>query len=244
MPNGAADQGAARLRRQGRGRHGRRWSKPATPRASASCTARPSPARARWICCRRSCWTRRSPAMPIPKPMRWGAHAYGFARPLHWLVLLLGNDVVDRRSAGHPRRPHQRGHRFHAPASRVPSRSRSDYVAALLDAKVLVDPDARRARIVDEVRARGAGRRRHRPHRRRQPGAGELPRSNGRWRWPARFEREFLAVPQEALVETMEANQKFFPVLDAQRPADRALHRHRQHRVARTRPKSARATSG
>mgnify|MGYP003608717688 CR=1 FL=1 len=28
--------------------------------------------------------------MPIPKPMRWGAHEYAFARPVHWLVLLLG----------------------------------------------------------------------------------------------------------------------------------------------------------
>ena len=34
-------------------------------------------------------------AMPIPRPMRWGDHDYAFARPVHWLVLLLGNDVVD-----------------------------------------------------------------------------------------------------------------------------------------------------
>src|SRR5690606_16474800 len=34
-------------------------------------------------------------AMPIPKPMRWGAREHGFARPVHWLVLLHGEDVVE-----------------------------------------------------------------------------------------------------------------------------------------------------
>ncbi|MGL4690963.1 MAG: glycine--tRNA ligase subunit beta, partial [Stenotrophomonas maltophilia] len=34
-------------------------------------------------------------AMPIPKPMRWGSHTYGFARPVHWLVLLHGPDIIE-----------------------------------------------------------------------------------------------------------------------------------------------------
>ena len=37
--------------------------------------------------------------MPIPKPMRWGSRAYGFARPLHWLVALFGDDVVAAKGA-------------------------------------------------------------------------------------------------------------------------------------------------
>ena len=38
--------------------------------------------------------------MPIPKPMRWGAHSYGFARPLHWLVVLLGGTVANVEALG------------------------------------------------------------------------------------------------------------------------------------------------
>ncbi|MCM2356166.1 MAG: glycine--tRNA ligase subunit beta, partial [Arenimonas sp.] len=88
--------------------------------------------------------------MPIPKPMRWGAHAYGFARPLHWLVALLGSEVADLEALGIRAGRQTRGHRFHAPQA-IAIAQPQDYVAALLDAKVLVDADARRARIIDEV---------------------------------------------------------------------------------------------
>ena len=151
--------------------------------------------------------------MPIPKPMRWGAHAYGFARPLHWLVALLGNEVADVEALGIRAGRQTRGHRFHAPQA-IAIAQPQDYVAALLDAKVLVDADARRARIIDEVEraAKAAGGS-------ARIDEGNLEQVNCLNEWPVAvacaFDREFLAVPQEALVETMEANQKFFPVLDA-----------------------------
>ncbi|WP_425476556.1 glycine--tRNA ligase subunit beta [Thermomonas fusca] len=151
--------------------------------------------------------------MPIPKPMRWGAHTYGFARPLHWLVALLGNEVADLEALGIRAGRQTRGHRFHAPQA-IAIAQPQDYVAALLDAKVLVDADARRARIIDDVEraAQAAGGN-------ARIDAGNLEQVNCLNEWPVAvacaFDREFLAVPQEALVETMEANQKFFPVLDA-----------------------------
>ena len=153
-------------------------------------------------------------AMPIPKPMRWGDHAYGFARPLHWLVALLGGTVANVEALGIRAGRHSRGHRFHAPGN-VAIAQPQDYVEALRQAFVLVDPDERRARIVDEVQraAQGAGGN-------ARIDDGNLEQVNCLNEWPVAvacaFEREFLAVPQEALVETMEANQKFFPVLDAQ----------------------------
>ena len=52
-------------------------------------------------------------AMPIPKPMRWGSREYGFARPAHWLVLLLGDTVVDAEVFGIRADRMSRGHRFH-----------------------------------------------------------------------------------------------------------------------------------
>ncbi len=44
-------------------------------------------------------------AMPIPKPMRWGAHEYAFARPALWLVALHGGDVLPLTAFGHSTRP-------------------------------------------------------------------------------------------------------------------------------------------
>jgi glycyl-tRNA synthetase beta chain len=151
--------------------------------------------------------------MPIPKPMRWGAHAHAFARPVHWLVALFGDQVVDIGLMGVRGDRMSRGHRFHHPKP-VWIGAPGDYVDALRAARVLVDPDERRARIVaavEEAAARSGGRPRI--------DAGNLEEVNCLVEWPVAvacaFERDFLAVPAEALVATMEANQKFFPVLDA-----------------------------
>ena len=150
--------------------------------------------------------------MPIPKPMRWGERDVGFARPVHWLVLLLGDQVVDGEVFGLKADRMSRGHRFESPKP-VWIAAPGDYVDALRAAKVLVDADERRARVVAEVNAAAAK-------------AGGTPRITDDnleqvqclVEWPkavlCAFEREFLAVPQEALIATMEANQKFFPVLD------------------------------
>lgn len=150
-------------------------------------------------------------ATPVPKPMRWGGHDHAFARPVHWLVVLLGDAVVDGTLFGLASDRMSRGHRFLSDKPVWISRP-GDYVDALRGAKVLVDPDERRARIEQEVNAAA----------RTSSGvaridAGNLEQVNCLVEWPSAvacaFEPEFLAVPAEALVTTMETNQKFFPVL-------------------------------
>jgi len=150
--------------------------------------------------------------MPIPKPMRWGAHEYGFARPVHWLVSLYGDQVVELATLGVRSDRMSRGHRFHSPKP-VWIGKAEDYIEALRAVKVLVDVDERRERIRALVGAAagavgGTAR----------IDAGILEEVNCLNEWPqpitCSFEREFLRVPQEALIATMEANQKFFPVLD------------------------------
>ncbi len=150
--------------------------------------------------------------MPIPKPMRWGSHEYGFARPAHWLVVLHGKDVVPAELLGLASDRMSRGHRFMAD-KQVWLSTPEDYVESLKAAFVLVDPDARRERILHEVNAAAT----------QAGGVARITDDNleqvvNLVEWPAAvlcgFEREFLAVPQEALIETMEINQKFFPVLD------------------------------
>ena len=153
-------------------------------------------------------------AMPIPKPMRWGAHTHAFARPVHWLVVLHGSDVVPAQLLGLDAGRTSRGHRFMANHA-VELANATDYITAMEAAKVIVDADVRRERIVAQVTetATAAG------------GVARITEDNlvqvvHLCEWPApvlcQFEAEFLAVPQEALIETMEINQKFFPVLSAE----------------------------
>ena len=151
-------------------------------------------------------------ALPIPKLMRWGNHDFAFVRPVHWLVMLHGDQVIDGELFGLKSGRQSRGHRFMHPAP-VHLVDADSYAESLRAAKVLADPVERRQRIRDEV-ARVAP-------------AGCTPRLDDALldelanlnEWPVAiactFEREFLAVPHEALVTTMRANQKFVPVFDA-----------------------------
>lgn len=151
--------------------------------------------------------------LPIPKPMRWGDHDYSFVRPAHWLVILHGADIVDGEVLGLKSGRKSRGHRFmHAQPVHVADAD--SWLDAMRAAKVLADPAERRQRIRDEVAnaARQTG---------GQPQLHDalLDEIANLTEWPAAiactFEREFLAVPPEALVTTMETNQKFVPVFDA-----------------------------
>jgi glycyl-tRNA synthetase beta chain len=151
-------------------------------------------------------------ALPIPKAMRWGNRDDSFVRPVHTLLMLHGADIVDGEILGLKSGRLSNGHRFHHPKP-VHVADADSWLDALRHAHVIADPAERRARVRDEV-ARVA--------------TGGIPRlSEGLLdeianltEWPVAiactFERDFLDVPPEALVTTMETNQKFVPVFDAQ----------------------------
>ena len=152
-------------------------------------------------------------ALPIPKPMRWSDLDYLFVRPAHWLVILLGDEVVDGVVLGQTSDRMSRGHRFHHPQP-VWIANPESYIDALRAAHVLVDAEERLQRIrgeVERVSSAIGGRARLR--------SDLLAEVRNLVEWPVgiacTFEREFLQVPQEALITTMESNQKFFPVFDA-----------------------------
>ncbi|NII73317.1 glycyl-tRNA synthetase beta chain [Dyella sp. SG562] len=152
-------------------------------------------------------------SLPIPKPMRWGNHDYSFVRPAHWLVMLHGADIVEGEALGLKSGRKSRGHRFLHPHP-VHVADADIWLDSMRASHVLADPAERRQRIRAEV-ARAAAQ------------TGGLPRLDDALldeianltEWPSAiactFEREFLAVPPEALVTTMETNQKFVPVFDA-----------------------------
>ncbi|MEO7325460.1 MAG: glycine--tRNA ligase subunit beta [Dokdonella sp.] len=153
-------------------------------------------------------------ALPIPKPMRWGDHDYSFVRPVHWLVMLHGDAVIAGEIFGLTSGRSSRGHRYHHPQP-IHVVDADSWLDALIAAKVIADPLARRARVRSEIE-------------RVATQTGGVPRlSEGLLdeianltEWPVAiactFDRQFLAVPQEALVMTMETNQKFVPVFDVQ----------------------------
>jgi glycyl-tRNA synthetase beta chain len=150
-------------------------------------------------------------ALPIPKAMRWGNREDSFVRPVHTLLMLHGADVVDGQVLGLSSGRLSSGHRFHHPEP-VSVADADSWLDALRQAHVIADPAERRQRVVDEV-ARVA--------------TGGVPRLEdgllaeiaNLTEWPVAiactFERDFLDVPPEALVTTMETNQKFVPVFTA-----------------------------
>ncbi len=153
-------------------------------------------------------------SLPIPKPMRWGAREMSFVRPVHWLVMLLGSEVVPGEVLGLQSDRMSRGHRFHHPKP-VWIAAPGDYVDALRGACVLVDPVERLAKVRSEIDTAATA----------MDGVARVPQAlveevSSLVEWPRAiacgFEPEFLQVPHEALVSTMESNQKFFPVLSHQ----------------------------
>ena len=151
-------------------------------------------------------------SLPIARPMRWGSREISFVRPAHWLVIMLGTDVVEGEVLGLKADRMSRGHRFHY-GKPVWIAAPEQYVDALRQAFVLVDPVERLAVVRAQVDAAAQ----------EADGEAHVPQSLLEEvaclvEWPRAvlcgFEPEFLRVPNEALISTMKGNQKFFPVLD------------------------------
>jgi glycyl-tRNA synthetase beta chain len=152
--------------------------------------------------------------LPIPKPMRWGDHDFAFVRPMHWLVVLHGGDVIDATIFGIASGRESRGHRFHSP-NPFDIDQASSYERLLRKHFVVADPTARRDSVAAVVKHAAS---------RLELNAAANPllvaEIANLVEWPVSitctFEREFLHVPQEALIQTMETNQKFVALFDAE----------------------------
>jgi len=152
--------------------------------------------------------------LPIPKRMRWGNYDAEFVRPVHWLVLMHGDQVIDASVLGVRSSNATRGHRFHAPQS-ITIDEAAGYRAKLeSEGFVLADFEQRKQRIRDQVEAAGAELGGH-----AVIDAELLDEVTALNEWPVavagEFEAMYLDVPAEALIKTMQDNQKYFPVTDA-----------------------------
>jgi glycyl-tRNA synthetase beta chain len=152
-------------------------------------------------------------ALPIPKRMRWGAGKTEFVRPTQWLVMLLGDSIVPAKILCQRADRSSRGHRFHHPDP-VLITTPARYAEQLRDAYVIADFAERREIIRQRVEELAAA----------EQGTAIMPDSlldevTALVEWPVSlvcsFEERFLEVPQEALISTMQDNQKYFCLLDA-----------------------------
>lgn len=152
--------------------------------------------------------------LPIPKRMRWGARRDEFVRPVKWLLMLLGTEVVPANIYGVQSSNLTRGHRFHAPKDIVipsPSeyqailRTKGKVMASYEERRQLIESSAKRAATEKGVVA--------------VIDMDLLDEVTSLNEWPValvgQFEQRFLDVPAEALMSSMEEHQKYFPTVDA-----------------------------
>jgi len=150
--------------------------------------------------------------LPIPKRMRWGALDEQFVRPVHWLVLLFGEEVIPFSIFGVTSDRVTYGHRFHAPEA-LSLAGADDYPAAL-ENQGHVQPGfvSRREGIKAQVEACAAG-----LGGRAVIDPTLLDEVTGMIEWPlavvGHFDERFLAVPHEALISAMKGHQKYFHIV-------------------------------
>ena len=151
-------------------------------------------------------------AIPFPKSMKWGELNVTFARPVRWILALLGNEVIPFAYGDVQSGNQSYGHRFMHPES-IRIAHPDDYINDLKDACVLADLDERRAIIEKDISQAAL-----------DIGGSILPDEElidtvkNLIEFPAvaagKFDDIFLEVPDEVLITAMREHQKYFAVVD------------------------------
>jgi glycyl-tRNA synthetase beta chain len=151
--------------------------------------------------------------LPIAKRMRWGNSDVEFVRPIKWTLVLLGNDYIDCEIMGVRTGKTSFGHRFHHPEA-VAITSAETYVETLKkEAHVLADYNERSAVIEAQVKDIAN----------KHNGvviidSDLLDEVTSLVEWPVSFSgdfnSDFLKLPKEVLISSMQDHQKYFPVVD------------------------------
>ena len=151
--------------------------------------------------------------LPIPKPMRWGNERIQFIRPVHTLTMMFGDEIIAGEALGVQSSNQLLGHRFHHEGL-VTLTHADNYEAELEAAFVIADYDKRKALIVEQV-AKAA----NDINGEAIVDAGLLEEVVSINEWPVTlvgsFDEEFLSVPAEPLIYSMQDHQKYFPVKDS-----------------------------
>ncbi len=152
--------------------------------------------------------------LDFPKKMRWADLDISYARPLQWVVAMIGSEVIPLTVGNLLTGNTSRGHRQLNPGDFTIT-SAKDYLSILREHNVLADPKERKQAILDQLDALESS-----------IGAkiiereAVIPQVLHLVEWPqataATFDTNFLKVPKEVLISEMVEHQKYFPVADAQ----------------------------
>lgn len=157
--------------------------------------------------------------LTFPKAMRWNASQAKFARPIRWLVVLLGNQSLYLEFAGIRSGRVTWGHRFFRIKGKkagqgVPLTNAASYVAAMKKFGVLVDPDERRTEISQQISALAKSAKGQ-----IDPVYREELIEEAVWgvEYPhailGTFQKDFLALPKPVLISSMKEHQGFFSLV-------------------------------
>jgi glycyl-tRNA synthetase beta chain len=151
--------------------------------------------------------------LPIPRRMRWGSNESEFVRPVHWIVMLHGSDIVPTTVMGIEAGNESRGHRFHS-SGPIKIAAAADYLDTLeTDGFVIADFARRRDMVQSGVVAAAAN------------AGGEVVDGESLYdevaalvEWPVpvvgSFDESFLLLPREVVISTLTGHQRYFPVAD------------------------------
>lgn len=152
--------------------------------------------------------------LPIPKRMRWGDSSEEFVRPVHKLLALHGESVLDLTAFGLSAGRETLGHRFHC-VEPLKIAHANDYETILHDqGKVVADFAKRQQQIITEANDLAQS-----IAAKVELDPSLLDEVTGLVEWPVtiigEFDAAFLAVPKEALIASMKEHQKYFHLLNA-----------------------------
>lgn len=151
--------------------------------------------------------------LPIARPMRWGNNEVEFVRPVHWVTLMYGSNVIECDIKSIKAGNTTYGHRFHAPAAISLSHA-DEYETVLNNAYVVVDFDKRKNKIATMLNECAD------QHNAVLNYADDLLEEvTNLVEWPSpvvgEFSKTFLDIPHEALVVTMQDAQRYFPLFSS-----------------------------
>ncbi len=150
--------------------------------------------------------------LPIERRMRWGDTRVEFVRPVHWLVLLFGDQVLGANLFGIASGRGSRGHRFMS-SGEITIDSPDKYKAAMSKAHVVANFDERRDLISQQLQQIAAAQKA-----KVEIDEALLDEVTALVEWPValmgQFDPEFLAVPEEALISAMKEHQRYFHMTD------------------------------
>ncbi|MCH7820509.1 MAG: glycine--tRNA ligase subunit beta [Proteobacteria bacterium] len=152
-------------------------------------------------------------ALPIPRRMRWGDGDVEFVRPIHWIVLLHGSEIISTSIMGIKSGNQSQGHRFHADGPIV-IKNPASYLRVLeKPGHVIADFERRREMVKDGVEAAARAVNGHVVN-----GDSLYDEVTSLVEWPVpmtgSFNEEFLKLPREVVISTLTEHQRYFPLAD------------------------------